>query len=62
MTVQDAAETDAQQIQTDDVRIAGIRERAPPAHLRREFPVLPAAFVNSICPEMKQKFELKKEP
>jgi 3-deoxy-7-phosphoheptulonate synthase len=43
MTVQDPPETETQQYQTDDVRIAGIRELIPPAHLLREFPVLPAA-------------------
>jgi 3-deoxy-7-phosphoheptulonate synthase len=42
MTIQDPPETEAQ-LQTDDVRIAGIRELVPPAHLLREFPVLPAA-------------------
>jgi 3-deoxy-7-phosphoheptulonate synthase len=42
MTIQDPPETDTQ-LQTDDVRIAGIRELVPPAHLLREFPVLPAA-------------------
>jgi 3-deoxy-7-phosphoheptulonate synthase len=43
MTIQDPPETDTQQLQTDDVRIAGIRELVPPAHLLREFPVLPEA-------------------
>jgi 3-deoxy-7-phosphoheptulonate synthase len=43
MTVQDRPETDAQQLQTDDLRVAGIRELTPPAHLLREFPVLPVA-------------------
>jgi 3-deoxy-7-phosphoheptulonate synthase len=43
MTVQDPPETETQQYQTDDVRVAGIRELVPPAHLLREFPVLPAA-------------------
>jgi len=42
MAIQDPPETEAQ-LQTDDVRIAGIKELLPPAHLLREFPVLPAA-------------------
>ncbi len=42
MQIQDPPETETQ-LQTDDVRIAEIRELAPPAHLVREFPVLPAA-------------------
>ena len=42
MTIKDLPETETQP-QTDDVRIAGIRELVPPAHLLREFPVLPAA-------------------
>jgi len=43
MTIQDPPETDTEQLQTDDVRIAGIKELVPPSHLLREFPVLPEA-------------------
>ncbi len=43
MQTYDAPETETDQYQTDDVRIAGIRELAPPAHLLREFPITEAA-------------------
>ena len=43
MTVQEPTEAEAQRIETDDVRIAEIKELMPPAHLLREFPVLPDA-------------------
>jgi 3-deoxy-7-phosphoheptulonate synthase len=39
----EAPETETEQYQTDDVRIAGIRELSPPSHVLRAFPITDAA-------------------
>lgn len=39
MQTYEAAETETERYETDDLRIAGIRELSPPAHLLREFPL-----------------------
>ncbi len=43
MQTYEAPETEMDQLKTDDVRIAGIHELAPPSHLLREFPISEAA-------------------
>jgi 3-deoxy-7-phosphoheptulonate synthase len=43
MQTYEAPETETEQHETDDLRIEGIHELSPPAHLLREFPVSQAA-------------------
>jgi 3-deoxy-7-phosphoheptulonate synthase len=43
MQIYEAPQTDTDIYETDDLRIAGIHELSPPAHLLREFPMTPAA-------------------
>jgi 3-deoxy-7-phosphoheptulonate synthase len=43
MQTYEAANTETEHYETDDLRIAAIRELSPPVHLLREFPITPAA-------------------
>src|SRR5687767_12259613 len=43
MQIYEAPQTDTELYETDDLRIAGIHELSPPAHILREFAMTPAA-------------------